>query len=341
MDGCTKRGSKRRLGMRLWLAATVMSITAGLLGQTYTLTPGDNGMVLKTPDGRTVFQYMTSKPAGSALTAPSTACFHPVYTPKGDRITNIAPNDHPHHRGIWLGWQNSEFHEPQDVDQMGANHPARALRITRADFWGWGVYAPREGRVIVTKEIKLIGSDAKHAELTIQNDWNVDKRKMLDESDDILIKEQDGVYVMDFTYHLTPIADYVLEQSGFGGFALQARKDGDLFYYSTPAGKMTGPDPHYAYPDSDRPDALWWDFSIAPRETGKLIGATVVNSPKNPPTWWHNATYLWMLNPSITSMNAYTIPAHTTLTLRYRVITHDGAPSVDLLNRLATEFRNQ
>lgn len=323
------------------LAAASLLAAPGLLAQSYTLSPSENGMILKTPDGRPVFEYMTRKPAGSALTSPSTACFHPVYTPKGERITNLAPNDHPHHRGIWLGWQDAEFREPQDVEKMGPNHPARSLRITRADFWGWGVYAPREGRVIVTKEVRLVGADAKHAELAIQNDWNVDGRKMLDESDRIIVSEHDGVFVEDFTYHLTPIADYLLKQSGFGGFALQARKDGDVFYYSTPAGKMTGPDPQYSYPDSDRPDAPWWDFSITPRDSGKLIGATVINSPRNPPTWWHNATYLWMLNPSITSMNAYTIAANTTLTLRYRVVTHDGAPPAELLNRLADEFRKQ
>jgi hypothetical protein len=327
------------ISMVPWMIAATLLCSPALVAQNYTLSQSTDGVVLKTPDGRRVFEYMLRKPAASALTSPSTACFHPVYTPKGERITNIAPNDHPHHRGIWLGWQDSEFHEPENVDAMGPNHPARALRITRADFWGWGVYAPRDGRNIVTKEVKLVSADGKHAELTIHNDWDVQNRKMLDESDDVVVSERDGVYVMDFTYHLTPVADFVLKQSGFGGFALQARKDGDVFYYSTPAGKMTGPDPHYAYPDSDRPDAAWWDFSITPRDTGKLIGATVINSPSNPPTWWHNATYLWMLNPAITSMNAYTIPANTTLTLRYRVITHDGAPPVDLLNQLAKDFR--
>jgi hypothetical protein len=329
--------TKRKSGVKI-LLALLLTTPVCAFSQSYTLTQTDAGMQLKTPDGRTVFEYMTKKPAGSALTAPSTACFHPVYTPGGQRITNIAPSDHPHHRGIWLGWQDAEFHEPEDLEKMGANHPARALRITRADFWGWGVYAPRDGRVIVTKEVKLIAADAKHAELEIHNDWNVDGRKMLDESDDAVVTEREGVYVIDLTYYLTPIADYVLKQSGFGGFALQARKDGPSFY-STPAGKMTGPDPHYAYPDSDRPDAPWWDFSITPQESGKLIGATVINSPRNPPTWWHNTTFLWMLNPAITSMNGYTIPANTTMTLRYRVVTHDGAPPTVLLDKLAAEFR--
>jgi hypothetical protein len=324
--------------VRVLAAIALMATPLCALSQSFTLIQGETGPVLKTPDGRIVFEYMTSKPEGSALTAPSTACFHPVYTPGGQRITNIAPNDHPHHRGIWLGWQDSEFHEPLDVGQMGENHPARAMRITRADFWGWGVYAPREGRVIVTKEFKLVDADAKHAEVEIHNDWNVNGRKMLDESDKVIVTELDGVFVIDLTYKLTPIADFVLKQSGFGGFALQARKDGPSFY-STPAGKMTGPDPFYGYPTSDRPDAPWWDFTITPKDSGTMIGATVINSPDNPPTWWHNATYLWMLNPAITSMNSYTIPANTPLTLRYRVVTHDGPPPTALLNKLASDFR--
>jgi hypothetical protein len=319
-------------------AIVMMVLPVCAFSQSYTLTQGENGPLLKTPDGRTVFQYMESKPAGSPLTAPSTACFHPVYTPGGQRITNLAPNDHPHHRGIWLGWQDSEFHEPLDVEKMGANHPVRAMRITRADFWGWGVYAPREGRVIVTKEFKLVNADAKHAELEIHNDWDVDDRKMADESDTVVVSERDGVFVMDFTYNITPIADFLLMQSGFGGFALQARKDGPSVF-TTPEGKMTGPDPYYGYPDTDRPDELWWDYAITPQESGKMIGAAVINSPLNPPTWWHNATFLWMLNPAITSRNGYTIPAKTTLTLRYRVITHDGAPPAALLDKLANEFR--
>jgi len=81
-----------------------------------------------------------------------------------------------------------------------------------------------KGRVIVTKEFKLVNADAQHAELEIHNDWDVDDRKMADESDTVIVSERDGVFVMDFTYNITPIADFVLRQSGFGGFALQARK---------------------------------------------------------------------------------------------------------------------
>ena len=102
----------------------------------YTLTPINNGMQVKTPDGRVVFEYMLKNPGNIGLTAPSAACFHPVYTPSGERITTIDPKNHPHHRGIWIGWHSSEFRTPEPV---------------RADFWGWGSFAPRNGRIIENK----------------------------------------------------------------------------------------------------------------------------------------------------------------------------------------------
>src|SRR6476646_11241740 len=74
-------------------------------GPAYTLIPVTYGMQLKTPDGRVVFEYMTKKPEDVGLTSPSVACFHPVNTPSGVRVTALAPTDHPHHRGIFLGCQ--------------------------------------------------------------------------------------------------------------------------------------------------------------------------------------------------------------------------------------------
>src|SRR5205823_10173377 len=160
----------------------------------YTLAPLRYGIQLKTPDGRVVLEYLTKKPADSGLTSPSAACFHPVNTPSGERVTALAPDDHPHHRGIFFGWHDSEFHAPANLDNYGPHKPIRALSITKADFWAWGEYAPREGRVIQTKDIKLLRADAGHAEIEIHNDWTVRNRKMLDEVNIANISERDGIY---------------------------------------------------------------------------------------------------------------------------------------------------
>src|SRR6266567_328012 len=76
----------------------------------YTLEPDPAGKTLKGPDGRTVFTYLTRKPEGVPLAGNSACCFHPVNTPSGERVTDIAPPDHRDHRGAFFAWGNMDFH---------------------------------------------------------------------------------------------------------------------------------------------------------------------------------------------------------------------------------------
>jgi hypothetical protein len=301
----------------------------------YTLTAVQNGMQLETPDGRVVFEYVTKKPDNIGLTSPSAAYLDPVRTPSGERVTNVAPDDHPHHRGIFFGFLDSEFRTPVDFTNAPPNHALRAFNVQRADFWSWGLYAPREGRVIQNRDVKLVTADAKHAQLEIHNDWLIENKKVLDETDEVAVAERDGVYVIDFFYRLAPIVDYVLSQSAFGGFAVQAQKCGDS-YYSTAYGKVNLPSPHYSYPDSSWPAEPWYDYTIRLKSDGKTVGITVFGHPLDPPTRWHNV--VWMINPCITTFGPMTIHPNAPLILRYRVVVYDGPPPTEVLQKLAEEW---
>ena len=341
--------------MRAWVVFTGVAamMTLGKLAMpdyaraqtAYTLVQSQDGMELKTPDGRVIFQYMTKRPDNVGLTSPSVAIFHPVETPSGETITALAPNDHPHHRGIFFGFMNSEFHTPVNFDKSAPTHPIKAFNVLRADFWAWGEYAPREGRLIQNRDVKLVSSDSKHAQLEIHNDWLVqersdrsDSRKMLDETDEVFASERDGVYVIDIYYRLAPVVEYELLRTGFGGFDVQAQKYGDS-YYSTAAGKVTLPDPHFSYPESDWPSEPWYDYTIKLKSDGKTIGVAVVDHPLNPPTRWQNSRTLWMLNPCITTFGPVTIEPDAPMVLRYRVVVHDGPTPTEEMQKLAQEFR--
>ena len=330
------------LGIAAVAALTFAGYRAALPGgvaaaSAYTLTAVENGMQLKTPDGRVVFEYLTKKPENSGLTSPSAACFHPVNTPTGERVTNLAPNDHPHHRGIFFGWHDSAFYEPARPNPS-PTAAVRAATVRRADFWGWGVYAPRDGRVVQNKEVRLINADGEHADVAIHNDLMVENRKMGEENDTVRVTERDGVFVMDMAYTIAPTVEYRLAQNAFGGFDVQCRKDGES-YYSNANGKVTLRDPQYAYPELDWPSEPWYDFTITLSGNGKTVGAAVLDHPKNPPTLWHNSRSLWMLNPSITAIAPVVIKPESPLTLRYRVVVHDGPPPVELLQKLSAEWR--
>jgi hypothetical protein len=305
----------------------------------YTLEPTQYGMQLKTPDGRIVLEYMTKKPENIGLTSPSVACFHPVRTPSGEVITSLAPDDHPHHRGIYFGFHDSLFYEPSNRPNPSPTASLKAATVRRADFWGWGVYAPREGRVVQNREVRLTRGDADRAELEIVNDLLIEGRNMGQDGYKAVVTERDGVFVIDLDYQLTPRFEYVANKNAFGGFVLQARKDGDS-YYSTPAGKVTRRDPHYAYPELDWPSEPWYDYTIALKNTGKVIGAAVIDHPSNPPTLWHNSRTLWMLNPVITALGPVTILPDAPLKLRYRIVVHDGPVPTNVLNKLSAEWRS-
>lgn len=307
-------------------------------GAAYSLVPSAFGHQLRTPDGRVVFEYLTKKPDDSPLSSPSVACFHPVNTPTGEVVTALAPNDHPHHRGIFFGFHDSEFHSPVNLDNYGPHKPVRAMNITKADFWGWGAYATREGRVVQTRNVELVRADAAHAEVEIHNDWTVSGRKMAEEVDLVNVAERDATFVLDFEYRISPLVDYIMNRASFGGFDVQGRKDGES-WFADASGKLDRPDAHYSLPDSDWPNEPWYDFSLKQNGNGKIIGFAVMSHPKNPPTAWHNSSHLWMLNPTITAGQPMTIGAGQTMELRYRVVVHDGDTPTALLQRLSAEYQ--
>jgi hypothetical protein len=303
--------------------------------RSYALVQSHDGFEVTTQDGRVVFDYVTKRPTNIGLTSPSGSYFHPVETPSGETVTNVAPDDHRHHRGIFLGFLSSEFHTPADESQGSAQPPGGLFDIHRADFWAWGFFAPRENRVIQNRDVRLLHADSKHAELEIQNDWLVEGKKMLEETDRVNVSEHDGVYVIDLAYRLAPLYDYIIWQTAFGGFAVQGMKYGD-WYYSAPWGRVKFPDPYYSNPESDWPSEPWYDYTVRLNSDGKTVGVAVLDHPLNPPTRWHNT--VWLLNPCISSYRPVTIHPSAPLILRYRVVVHDGPPPTKLLQELSEQW---
>jgi hypothetical protein len=286
----------------------------------FTLVPDEYGMVLKTPEGRTVFRYMTKKPADTKLSANSVCCLYPVKTPSGEDVVDFAPSDHPHHRGLFLAWHAIDGKKP-------------------ADFWGWGEWAPTKDRVITNRSIKLVKADAKHAELAVRNDWIAEGEVLVQEALSLRARELKGAYVIDLDFQLTPTADLTLKQTAFGGLCAKCRKDGAAAYYS-PEGEVKLPNPHHLKPETDWPAAAWYDYTTE-LKSGKKIGIAVLDHPGNPPTVWHNLAPISMLNPCIVAKGPVALKAGKPLLLRYRVVVHDGATPVDILGALSKEWRKQ
>jgi hypothetical protein len=259
-----------------------------------------------------VLRYNRIKPTDAKLPIDSACYFHPLATPSGVVVTDVAPADHPHHRGVFLAWV--EMHGRSD-----------------ADFWGWGEHAPVKGRSIVNKSMHVRGG-----EFDFTNHWTADGETLLEEKLSGGARPTPDANVLDLTYTLTPTADLTLSRWAFSGFCVRTRKEGKLTAYG-PQGEVKLPDPSHVKPESDWPAAPWYGYTLA-FDDGEVAGVAVIDHPKNPPSLWHNHRGVRMLNPCIVAPGEVQLKAGKPLVLRYRVVAHDGPTPRELLDRLAKEW---
>ena len=270
-------------------------------------------------EGREMVRYQLTRPTqGSAAAAESGCYFHPLATPAGIPVTVVAPADHKHHRGIFLGW----------VEMHGKKS---------GDFWGWGEHAPTMGRRIVHRALKEVRSAGEKASFIALNDWRAEEETLLREELHARVQTSHAGTILDLTYTLTPPGDITLARWAFSGFCARLRTDGKA-RLTSPSGAVTRPSPNHMKPDSDLPDELWYDLSTTLPD-GKVVGLAVINHPQNPETLWHNIASITMLNPCIVAPQAIELKANRPLVLRYRVVAHDGEPNKGSLDTAAAEFR--
>lgn len=278
----------------------------------------DDALVIRSGE-REVLRYQLRKPAERAPSVDSAGYFHPFATPAGTVVTDVAPDDHRHHRGIFLAW----------VEMHGAKP---------ADFWGWGQHAPKEGRAIVNKTATGLAG-GKRAAFRVRNEWQADGAAMIVEDLKAELRADGAAHLLDLTYTLTPTEDVRLARWAFSGFVLRTRKDGAA-QAEGPDGPVSLPAPKHTDPTTDWPAAPWYGLTLTLAD-GAVVGAAVVDHPKNPPALWHNAVGIRMLNPCIVAPGEIKLKARKPLVLRYRVVLQDGPLARDRIAALARAFRGR
>jgi methane monooxygenase PmoA-like len=257
-----------------------------------------------------ILRYQLTKPPGTKLSVESACYFHPLTTPKGVVVTDVAPDDHLHHRGIFLAWV--EMHGKKD-----------------ADFWGWGEKAPKKDRRIVNREV----TDLKGGSFRVRNEWLAEESVMLSEELAVSIRTQGDARILDLGYALTADEEVQVSQWAFSGFCARARKDGKTVIEG-PDGVVNRPTPSHLDPKTAWPDARWYACSFELPD-GRKAGVAVINPASNPKAGWYNAKSIAMLNPSVTAPGPLTLAPKAPLKLSYRVVAYDGPTPRDLLNDLA------
>ena len=310
---------------RLFLGTLAAASLVNAESKSWSFAPAPNGKTLTAPDGHTVLSYLTSKPAGTPLAGNSVCCFHPLTTPSGERITDFAPPDHKDHRGAFCAWGNMEFERPSGKKA--------------GDFWGWGRYAPVKDRMIQNRELTLTKSSAKSVTLTVRNDWMLEGEKVLDEETVAVVRLEKDVNVYDLTFRLQSDGAFTINRMAFTGFVVRCRKDGQYFM-SNSKGKVTLPDCNSTKPEENWPADPWYAHTNA-LESGKTIATALIDHPANPKGTWHYTKQISFLNPCISALGPVSTGAGKALTLRYRVLTHDGEFPAGLVDKYAAAFRKR
>ena len=273
-------------------------------------------VTFKSSAGETVLRYQLKGGFDKKLSVESGCYFHPFATPAGETVTEMAPDDHPHHRGIFLAFV--EMHGEKD-----------------ADFWGWGEHAPKDRRLIVNRSVTA-GQD-KNAVLTAENEWTADGKTMIKETLVASLSQPSRqANMLDLYYTLTPTADVTLSRWAFSGFCVRTRKDAELTALG-PKGEVKLANPSHVQPESDWPAQPWYAYELRLKDD-TTAGVAVIDHPQNPPSLWHNHRDVRMLNPAIVAPAEVKLRGGEPLRLRYRVVAYDGRTPADELDRLAEEF---
>lgn len=278
-------------------------------------------VLVKDAEGKTLARYIFGKvPAGETPPAVSYTDFtHPIWTPGGEVITDVGAKDHPHHRGIFFAWIQAEG-------------------VRNGDWWGWGVRAPKVGRTIVNRAMRVISADANSAVIEAVNMWKADDENILLETIRIRAHQARGHQLLDYTYHFAAAGprDVTVGQQPFGGFCYRAKPRGEIII-SDSSGALDRANSDPDVPAKNWPSKPWYDFSTKD-QSGKIVGGAVFDHPSNPPTSWHIVRFAHMLNPCIVRDHMVMID-NKGLTLRYRVAAHDGGADIAALDALAADFR--
>lgn len=248
----------------------------------------------------------------------SVGFIHPLYTPAGVLVTDLAPDDHPHHRGVFVGW----------VEMSGKK---------QADFWGWGAKAPIENRHIRNQALEVRVSDSTGVILDIHNLWLAENEKLLQEFTTLHARQSGQSNIVDLEFQfVTPGPSVRIEANAFGGFCYRASPRGEAMV-TGPAGPVKLPDAVSDQAEANWPNTGWYDLTYRSPE-GKVSGAAVMSHPQNPPTSWFVHRGLHMVNPCVVATEPVQISVDTPLTLRYRLVAHDGELTPAKLGEFYEEF---
>ncbi|HEY2930245.1 MAG TPA: DUF6807 family protein [Acidobacteriota bacterium] len=263
---------------------------------------------------RPVFVYnhgVISKPAVEGARDRS-SYIHPIYGLDAEVLTDDFPKDHVHHRGLYWAWPHIKIADKEyDLWSMSG---------IRHQFQRW-----------LAREIK-----ANIAALGIENGWFVGDRQVLQEK--VWIRahpasSEERSIEVEFTWTPIdrPVTLWGAEGKSYGGLALRFGPRSRTII-TIPAGRTSE--------DLVVTRLPWADLSGDLKGANKLSGMAVFVDPAHPdypPTWM--TRHYGMLAVGWPGVTPQTFPPGKSVSCRYRIWIHRGAPEAAEIQRAYDAYR--
>lgn len=282
------------------------------------ITRDERSFTLHLPDGADAWTCVWDGPVKPFL--------HPVRTPDGGLVSQDAPPDHPWHHGLWFAVKFvNEDNFWEEYDPFGTVRPAGPPSFQPA---GEGLQAvtsyewirPAGGQPVLVDERTLT-----HRPL------------------------EPDAYAIDVTVTLRPRVDVVLDRTpyqgwgGYGGLALRGPGDWHDTRLLLSDGTM-----HERIIGEPAP---WCDLS-GTFPSGRTGGVAVLDHPANPrhPVPWYGSTRSavygdegWsnFFNAAFLFHEPLALSAGQELTVRHRVVVHDGIAHLDRVGAWAAAYEER
>ncbi|MHC4645504.1 MAG: DUF6807 domain-containing protein [Planctomycetota bacterium] len=277
--------------------------------------------------GRPVLQYNhipVAPPEGANPLHRRSGFIHPLWSPRGEVLTDIHPPDHVHHVGIWMPWTRTRF-EGREIDfwNLGAGQGTVRFKefVSQTSGPVYGGFQARQ----------------EHVDLTAPDGEKV----VLNETWDVRVYNvggpEKGYWLWDFVSTQrcatsSPLHQRKYHYGGLGFRASRKWKGGNCDYLSC-KGKTRQ--------DCDGTRARWCDMYGVIAE--QWTGVTVFSQPRNfghpepMRTWSGGNDYIFFgLAPS--RLGDWIMEPGKDYVFRYRFYVHEGKPVVADIERLWNDY---
>lgn len=317
---------------------TVMSLCVGVLcsyaqvsedgnEKQFAATKNGDELVLSNPEGNALLTYRyTVKPAPEGVDPAfgRSGYIHPLQTPSGKVLTNIQPEDHRHHYGLWNPWTRIEYNDKiYDLWNLG-DKKGTVRFVEFAD-----VFADEQHAGFEAVHDHVIFND--DAETTIMREnWRIAVSPLNENS-----------YIVDIRSTLVPSTDedVILKEYRYAGLGLRATPE----WTNQNSGVLTSTGK--TREDADGSLERW---AIMSGQLGDSKGGILFLSHPN------NYNYpepvrIWPINANggrgdeffnfaPTKDKDWILEAGNSYTLQYRLVVFDGSMSADEAEGLWKSF---